>query len=94
MSERMRDLTLKFHEVLFIDATHKSNRFNLPLLDGAIINNFGKTCTSFWALIENQKQGSFEWALQQLKKHLKMDPKVIILDEEDALVNGKIISYY
>ena len=47
MSPRMKDLTLAFDDVLFIDMTHKSNRFGLPLLDIILVNNHGRSCTCF-----------------------------------------------
>ena len=74
-----------------MDATHKTNRFNLPLLDAAVVNNFGKTCTIFWSLIENEKEESFSWALDQFKNNLENQPKLIFVDEDDALINGKVI---
>jgi len=93
MSKRMKSLVQNFGDVIFMDATHKSNRFNLPLFDGVIINNYGKSCTCFWSLLENEKEDSFYWALSQFKEISKMTPALIFSDEDDALRNGIFIFY-
>jgi len=38
----MISVAKQFSDVLIIDTTHGTNRFNLPLLDIAAINNLGK----------------------------------------------------
>jgi len=42
MTKRMISVAKQFSDVLIIDTTHGTNRFNLPLLDIAAINNLGK----------------------------------------------------
>jgi len=88
-SNCMKNLIINFNDVLFLDGIHKSNRFHLPLLDAAIINNHGKTCTGFWSLLSNQKQESYIWALTQFKYNINIMPKLFLLDEEEGLINGK-----
>ena len=90
MSKRMEDLTLNFCDITYLDATHKSHRFNLPLLDGAVINNLGKTCTSFWSLISDHTYESYYWALKQFKESINIKPLTFIVDEEEALIQGSI----
>jgi len=90
MSKRMEDLTLNFCDIIYLDATHKSHRFNLPLLDGAVINNLGKTCTSFWSLISDHTYESYYWALKQFKESINIKPLTFIVDEEEALIQGSI----
>jgi len=63
-SKRMIANAIKFSDVIVVDTSHSTNRFNLPLLDIAIINNLGKTITSFVSLLPNQKYESFFWALK------------------------------
>ena len=59
MSKRMKHLVEYFCDVLIIDTSHKTNRFNCPLLDIALVNNLGKTSTCFIGLLENQKYQTF-----------------------------------
>ena len=78
-----------FSGVIIIDTSHKTNRFNLPLLDIALISNIDQTCSCFFSLMPNQKYESFEWSLINFKKQLKNSPEVIFSDDEEALRKGK-----
>ena len=91
ISQRMRQNLCNFRDVLIVDATHKSNRFGMPLLDVVIVNNLGQTITCFIALLHNQKFESFYWALSNLKTHLEGTPGVIFSDDEDALCQGNYL---
>ena len=88
-SKRMIGLLEFFSDVLVVDASHKTNRFNLPVLDVILINNYGQSCTCFFSLMPNQKYDSFEWSLSNFQKQLKKTPKVIFSDDEEALRKGK-----
>jgi len=88
MSLRMKKIAEIFSDVIIVDTTHKTNRFNMPLLDIVVINNLGHTVTIFLSLLGDQKQGSFLWALSKFKNHLKKEPGVIFSDDDEALVNG------
>jgi len=91
MTRRMKNTLKYFSDVLIIDATHKINRFNMPLLDIVVIDNYGKTVTCFFALLSNLKQETYVWALEKFKSQLVQNPNVIFSDEEDALTNGNFI---
>ena len=64
MTERMKKLANTFYDVVILDATHKTNRFGMPLLDIITIDNLGKSCTLFIALLRSQKYEEFLWALK------------------------------
>jgi len=89
MTKRMNKLINTFNDVIIIDGSHKSNRFNMHLLDVVVINNFGKTSTCFLSLLNNQTYDSFHWALSQLKSKINGKPHIIFSDDEEALVKGK-----
>jgi len=84
----MVNLVNNFYDVIYLDATHKSNRFNLPLLDGAIINNLGQTSSCFWSLLSNHKHESYYWAMYHFKKSINVVPKVFFVEKEEALIQG------
>ena len=90
MSKRMITLANKFSDVLIVDTTFKTNRFGMPLLDIICINNLGKSCTIFVALLSNSKYESFKWAFEEFKKNLQVIPGVIFSDEEEALRKSKL----
>jgi len=89
MTNRMINLANLYFDVLIIDTTHKTNRFNLPLLDIIAVNNLGKSVTIFIALLENQKKESFVWALDSFASQLTNKPLLIFSDEEEAIISGK-----
>ena len=89
ITNRMQALANHYTDVFIVDATHKTNRFNLPLLDIVVIDSNGKTCTCFVALLKDQTQESYRWALGAFKSQLKNNPRVIISDEEESLISGK-----
>jgi len=93
MSKRMIALLDYFSDVIIIDASHGTNRFNLPFLDIVIINNSGQTCLCYFSLLPNQKYESFHWSLENFRSKLKWTPKVIFSDDEEALRKGKSIFY-
>jgi len=92
MTVRMKDIANKFNDVYIIDTSHRTNRFGLPLLDIVCVNNYGKTCTIFVALLKDSKYESFLWALTEFKTQLSSHPKIFFSDEEEALRKG--IFYY
>jgi len=92
MTERMKKLANTFYDVVIIDATHKTNRFGMPLLDIITIDNLGKSCTLFIALLRSQKYEEFLWALKCFKNNIQNSPLVIFTDEEDALRKGIFFS--
>ena len=90
----MKNIVNTFSDVIIIDTTHKSNRFNMPLFDIIVINNFGQTTTCFFALLDDQKFDSFCWALNQFRSQLTQFPNIIFSDEEEALVKGIFIIFF
>lgn len=88
MTSKMLKLSNEFNDVVIIDTTHKTNRFNLPLLDIIIIDNLGRSCTCFVSLLSDQTEASFNWALSAFKSKLKKCPAVIFSDEEEALISS------
>jgi len=63
MNKRMKLLLDHFSDVIIIDASHGTNRFNLPFLDIVVINNYGQTCLSYFSLLSNHQFSSFQWSL-------------------------------
>ena len=88
MSKRMKRLIEYFSDVVIIDTTHKTNRFNLPLMDIVVVNNLGQPCTCYFALLKNQKFESYKWALNNFKSQIKRNPQVIFTDDEESLTKG------
>ncbi|KAJ0548314.1 putative OTU domain, MULE transposase domain, FHY3/FAR1 family [Helianthus annuus] len=79
-----------FPHVLLIDATYKTNRYKMPLVQ---IIGVTSTLMSFCiahAFVSNEKQENFTWVLQRLRHSLDsvMEPRVIVTDRDRALMNA------
>jgi len=70
MTKRMKSLLTYFSDVIIVNVSHSTNRFNLPFLDIVVINNYGQTCFSYFSLLPNQQYSSFQWSLQNFKSQL------------------------
>ena len=87
MSNRMKNLIINFNDVIFLDGTHKSNRFHLPLLDAAIIIMARLAQDSgAYSQIKNK---SLIFGRLLNSNIISIMPKLFLLDEEEGLINGK-----
>jgi hypothetical protein len=80
----------QFPTVITIDATYKTNKYKLPLLE---IIGFTSTNSSFFIcfiFMSNENEINYKWSINQLKNLVfkEKSPKVIITDCELALINA------
>ena len=82
----------EYSDVVFIDATYKTNRYFLPLV---IINGFTSINTSFYlafAFVREEKTEDYTWVLNCLHELYVMldvpDPSVAVTDADKALQNS------
>ena len=85
--------TWKNHnEVISLDDTYKTNRFNLSLMQITGITGMNSTFNVAWALIKDERQTSYQWVLTRLQRimdeHQIPLPMVIIGDYDTALRNA------
>jgi hypothetical protein len=78
----------KFNDVVLIDSTFKTNRFGMPLVLLSGITNTGLNTIFGFALITDETCLSYEWVLQTLNTITKVFPKVIISDEDKAIIKA------
>jgi len=79
--KKMKEVVNRHHDVIIIDSNHKTNRFNLSLLDSKVTENMGKSRTCFVALIENLQTQSYLWAFEKFKESLSFQPNVIFFSD-------------
>lgn len=84
-------------EVLGIDNTYKTNRFNMYLFEITIVTDQNSVANVGFGLVNTETQGGYEWLchqLDQLRSSLKIPvPNVIITDKEPALKNAISLSF-
>ena len=96
MSKRMKRILTKFSDSLLIDGTYQKNRFGMTIVDGVVVNNLGRTCIVFFALLEDDTFDSYQWLVAKLKKNMgkRFAPGNLFTDWEEALVKGKNLYFH
>ncbi|XP_071713567.1 uncharacterized protein [Rutidosis leptorrhynchoides] len=79
-----------YPHVLIIDATYKTNRYNMPFVEIGGVTSTSKTFCIAFAFIHDEMTVKYEWVLNCLKLTLGecMLPRVIVTDREMALINA------
>ena len=81
-------------DVLLMNATYKTNRFNMPLVDTVGIENCNKTSFISFAFISGETDMDYEWSTQcnlelyQLHVPTVDGPSIIATDVELALIKA------
>lgn len=78
-----------YNKTFVLDCTYKTNRYQLPLLMIVGMTATNSTFVAAFALLDEEKEANYMWALNQLKRVLvEKEPAVIATDREIALMNG------
>ncbi len=79
----------RFHWVLQLDNTYKTNRFKMALCQVVVVTHLGTVTPVCWALLDNERQDGFHWLCTELDRvRLQCGipaPEVVITDAEAAL---------
>ncbi|KAG1112201.1 hypothetical protein G6F42_014808 [Rhizopus arrhizus] len=80
----------RYHTSLVMDATYKTNRFGLPLVQVCGITNENKTFVLCQAFLRNETEGIYEWFINQMKKHCFSEhvPVSISMGRDFSLLNA------
>jgi len=79
-TEKMSQLYNLFNDVVLVDTTYKTNRFRMPLLVIAGINEDSKIFLLGFALLASEKEENVKWAFQKIFSHLNKKPLIICSD--------------
>ncbi|CAI9300285.1 unnamed protein product [Lactuca saligna] len=86
---RSRDAYTKFGDVVFFDVTYMTNKFKMPFAPFTGVNHHGQSILFGGALLENEKEETFEWLFEHfLKCMFNKYPKAIITDQDKAMGNS------
>lgn len=79
-------------EVLMIDNTYKTNRFELPLLEVTGSTGLNTTFNAAWCLMKAEKMEDYQWVLSQLNAIMTAHdidlPHFVITDYEKVLIGA------
>ncbi|XP_023754910.1 protein FAR1-RELATED SEQUENCE 5-like [Lactuca sativa] len=86
---RSRDAYTKFGDVVVFDVTYMTNKFKMPFAPFTGVNHHGQSILFGGALLENEKEETFEWLFEHfLKCMFNKYPKAIITDQDKAMGNS------
>ncbi|XP_076956854.1 protein FAR1-RELATED SEQUENCE 5-like [Bidens hawaiensis] len=86
---RSRDSYIKFRDVVVFDVTYMTNKFKMPFAPFVGVNHHGQSILFGGALLENEKQDTFEWLFQTfIKCMFDKHPLAIITDQDKAICNA------
>nr|XP_043616310.1 protein FAR1-RELATED SEQUENCE 5-like [Erigeron canadensis] len=86
---RSRDAYLKFGDVVVFDVTYMTHRFRLPFAPFVRVNHHGQSILFGGALLENEKEETFQWLFEHfLKCMFNKYPAAIITDQDKAIGNA------
>nr|XP_043625956.1 protein FAR1-RELATED SEQUENCE 7-like [Erigeron canadensis] len=86
---RSRDSYMKFLDVVVFDVTYMTNRFKLPFAPFVGVNHHGQSIIFGGALLENEKQETFEWLFKQFSECMfGKHPSAIITNQDKAIGNA------
>ena len=77
--------------VLLMDATYKTNRYNMPLLLISSVDPFGRSYVVACCLLRNESTSVYDMALASFKKlfgSVMPFPNTIVTDQERSLMNA------
>jgi len=78
-----------FPYVLLMDATYKTNRYYMPLVQVIGVTSTGQNFHIAFAFLKDEKKESFVWFLKEVRRILQgVKPGVIITDRELAAMNA------
>ncbi|XP_050877676.1 uncharacterized protein LOC127081465 [Lathyrus oleraceus] len=80
-----------FHLVLIFYCTYKTDRYWLPLLEIIGVTLIKLTFSVGFAYLKHERGENFKWAMEKLKElfsYEKMPLKVVVTDQELALMNA------
>ena len=84
------DLLRTFPQVLIMDCTYKTNRYQMPLLEIVWVTSTENTFSIYIIHIQNEREDCYSWALCILRKVIGNGvlPSIIVTDREMTLMNA------
>jgi hypothetical protein len=77
-------LVLKNPDIILVDSTYKTNKFEMPLLHMLGITSSGKSFSIGFTFLPSKTATNYTWAVQQFKA-LRIRPGVVVMDGDNAI---------
>ncbi|GBB95305.1 hypothetical protein RclHR1_25090002 [Rhizophagus clarus] len=76
----------RYHDVVIVDTTSRTNQFDMILLLFTVVDNNFRNLIVAAAFLEDETEATFTWVLQELKNSCKVVPTVLYSDADLALI--------
>jgi len=88
MSSNQINAYERYHDVVIIDTTSKTNQFDMMLMLVIVVDNNFKNLIVVAAILEDEIEATFAWVLQELKNSCDITPTVLYSDADPALISA------
>jgi len=78
----------RYHDVVIIDTTSKTNQFDMMLMLVIVVDNNFKNLIVAAAILEDETEATFAWVLQELKNSCDIMPTALYSDADLALISA------
>ena len=82
------ELWRAFPQLLIIDATYKTNVYNMPFVEVVGVTSTSKTFLVACAFVVNEKGGTYDWVLLRLNEVVGFNKVTAILTDRDRALMG------
>jgi hypothetical protein len=88
MSPMQRELYSKYNDVIIVDTTYNTNRFQLMLCIITIIDNNYKTRIVACAIIDDETLDTYRWIFDTMLTETGVSPGVIFTDSDPSMIRS------
>ncbi|EXX77343.1 hypothetical protein RirG_024610 [Rhizophagus irregularis DAOM 197198w] len=78
----------KYHDVVIVDTTSRTNQFDMILMLFTVVDNNFRNLIVVAALLEDETEVTFTWGLQELKNSCEVIPTVLYSNADPALISA------
>jgi hypothetical protein len=78
----------RYHDIVIVDTTSKTNQFDMMLMLIIVVDNNFKNLIAAAAILEDETEATFSWVLQELKNSCDVTPIALYSDADPALISA------
>src|SRR6266498_3234255 len=78
----------RYHDIVIIDTTSKTNQFDMILMLIIVVDNNFRNLIVAAAILEDETEATFAWVLQELKNSCDIAPTALYSDADPALISA------
>ncbi|EXX64583.1 hypothetical protein RirG_141350 [Rhizophagus irregularis DAOM 197198w] len=83
----------RYHDIVIIDTTSKTNQFDMILILIIVVDNNFRNIIVAAAILEDETEATFTWILQELKNSCDLAPTVLYSDADPTLISAIKTNY-